>query len=1033
MSEGREGFPPQAESFVAQKAQAQEQKHDVPIGRFVDSIVAIDPRDLAKKKNLTEEIAALSQEDQSAIASNLLEKMGLALFIKDGFRYFSTADARIIETHLSQDEQAIFKKANPGWLISHFQNFSPQFFHHFFTQPEQKSSSAALIEVLKHIDHFAPESQEDVLLSSLSNIQSSSNSHVKALEQAIKKAESNLDPSFIQNLPSEISQKIQELRQAQQQKEQIESPKTENPVSKPAEKLRKKEEQTYQLPESILSQFKDIPEDQEKIDSMLVNAFKEVNPSQIKELIYYITDKGLAQSFISIAALAKAKKESRVQLPKGKKFIVPFDRYDLDIANKFIECNESKLLWNNLPQFSGLDQKVADVMLGVAKESLQIRKPSKVKTIESVDDQALVIFSSNLESFRDLDTNLALRLFSLTGVHYDQIKAFKDQMAIAQYLYARDKKKLVFAIPYLKDLNSDIARLLLPSYSRDIIKNIDSFTNLDTDVKIQLIESLIPEYAQFPEFDEAYALNKRFGSVHGVLNAYSKIYAGEPIKHGMHSHGYQPGELSPKRYKKVKALLYEEAISDDFVALGVKHPGEAGIIEVQRAIRSARSEFLQAGTPDEYFERVLKSEILFEDLLVTSRFAKAQWGNQDPSYLKKIITHGLRSKEHKQPMHEAYEPSPVLQIKTIERDTSLKYEYASDFLSRYSTLFSSVQLAKERASSEGEGGLDSLTLLFEQKRAEVIAQLEKNLALQSQNIRAQTNIQDQINRLSALNFQELENPQNIVTTLMGFRGQFDELLRQTVFYSSFMINDQFQKDDLSQFSKDAPTLDQVSWMLNFIDHITNKETFRQFFSEKSAIAEFQKLLGTKSLQDTLTSLQHQGKVGVTTMRFIPGRDIKTELSGYFADACWADKYKSILEQFPNITSLTMVQNPDNEKNQRIAGACLLIEGESKKGKPLLIIRGLNPIENVANQLNLESFFTQLVSYLKPIAAKMNRELCIVINKKAKTAGTDDTNRPLLFQYLHEKVLPNLKNVRLRQDDKTTFNGYDIENNVYAIS
>lgn len=198
----------------------------------------------------------------------------------------------------------------------------------------------------------------------------------------------------------------------------------------------------------------------------------------------------------------------------------------------------------------------------------------------------------------------------------------------------------------------------------------------------------------------------------------------------------------------------------------------------------------------------------------------------------------------------------------------------------------------------------------------------------------------------------------------------------------------------------------------------------KYFTDKQAKNAFEKLTSTVALQEELSRAQNQGTKGTKSFEFIPTRGLLMEFSGHIADACWAEK-SNIGEEFPIFSSVTFAQNK-GAKFERLAGASLLIEAKSKKGDNLLIIRGLNPLQNIINGLSTEDFYKKFIEYLKPIAEKMERKLAIVIDDHS---GGSSTNRPVLFNYL--KGL-ELKKVVLDTNPNTEFNGYDITHDCFLV-
>ena len=112
----------------------------------------------------------------------------------------------------------------------------------------------------------------------------------------------------------------------------------------------------------------------------------------------------------------------------------------------------------------------------------------------------------------------------------------------------------------------------------------------------------------------------------------------------------------------------------------------------------------------------------------------------------------------------------------------------------------------------------------------------------------------------------------------------------------------------------------------------------------------------------------------------------------------------------------------------MAGACLLIETEATDGTSLLVIRGLNPIENVATKISVTDFFKQLTDYLKPIAAARGSELAVVVDDHR---GGSASNREAVFSFLSRSAL-GWQKARLASLNDSYFNKYDITENTYLV-
>ena len=128
----------------------------------------------------------------------------------------------------------------------------------------------------------------------------------------------------------------------------------------------------------------------------------------------------------------------------------------------------------------------------------------------------------------------------------------------------------------------------------------------------------------------------------------------------------------------------------------------------------------------------------------------------------------------------------------------------------------------------------------------------------------------------------------------------------------------------------------------------------------------------------------------------------------------------MLKDYPNFSSITIVQDPGGT-NERYVGAALLIETQSAEGEKLLVVRGLNPLENTINRLSVSDFFGKFANWVKEIAAKDGRKAAIVVDT---ASGRSGTNRPVLYQSM-AAFKTKAKKVALASNDDTKFNGYSI--------
>src|SRR3989339_741828 len=333
-------------------------------------------------------------------------------------------------------------------------------------------------------------------------------------------------------------------------------------------------------------------------------------------------------------------------------------------------------------------------------------------------------------------------------------------------------------------------------------------------------------------------------------------------------------------------------------------------------------------------------------------------------------------------------------------------------------------ICQESSKLEGEKEawkikLDSDDRMVNEKASFVLKNIEKKIG--------------DLNRLTSLLNNDRPNFDELISRFVGFDTSIKSL-RQGLIFLSFLMNPRLLENDYSNLAEGIDrqdvSEDEISKVINFIDQVTNRETFGVFLDDKEKCKILDSLLSVSSLKQEINRLQEaKSPTGKTTsVAFIPSRDLKTEISGHMADACWANKEKSILQSHPNFISVTFVGNPESEVNERVVGACILIETKTRDNAPIIVIRGFNPIENFTNSVDQESFFSQFVNWVRPIAKLRGCKLAMVIDGERGLAAS---NRQVTYDYL-ASLRSSLEKVTLASSVDTSFNGYYIVDDTYLI-
>ena len=482
-------------------------------------------------------------------------------------------------------------------------------------------------------------------------------------------------------------------------------------------------------------------------------------------------------------------------------------------------------------------------------------------------------------------------------------------------------------------------------------------------------------------------------------------------------------------YLKIKNLIHANEIDEEFTALGVTEIGDKGFDQLRENFH---------GIKESWFSNEPNLESINSSTLVKKFFMNYVnynledgsedddeedgfgWGNHDQESFDRMLEVYDEARSEIVPLPSYMVPSEKIEVDRFDR--KVKIEWSEQFSSRYHQLLISIKAASELIDKENKP-LSSIAEEIQSEYLKIVNTLKVRIDHVDDD-KVKGIMEQQVTLLESIDVRSVEKFQENVTFLSKFRD-LHPFLRKAIFAFSLMKN-KGQKERMGKLYGKEPGLDEITTLLDFVDHITNQETMSEYFVDKQGRDAFKEVVGTKAIQEELVRTQNRKVVGKTTMQFVPTRNILTEFSGHIADACWASEYESILKDFPNFTSLIFLRNP-GEVDEKLAGACLLIESEMKDGEKVLIVRGLNPTQSVINNLSIPDFFDKFKEYVKGIAEKDGRKVVLVVDDHSGGAGS---NRPNLFEYMSSLDCPQVK---LKSAEDTEFNGYDITGMCVALN
>lgn len=496
------------------------------------------------------------------------------------------------------------------------------------------------------------------------------------------------------------------------------------------------------------------------------------------------------------------------------------------------------------------------------------------------------------------------------------------------------------------------------------------------------------------------------------------------------------GEVNPALVR-IMGWLQQDTVSDELRSAGITRTGQAGEQQLRELVSGFRHDLCQVEIDDDQLRSMLQDPLKMAVFKATVRYDDATFGSHDTSKLAGTVEYYLDSKQcgDWQPMPEGYEPGEIVHIPLAKEKE--KIDWTEDTLARYKQLREEiVQAYLAVTAGTGRQGTEALIGHVRQGVERVVSRLETQLQAGTNPRtgeplaeRERQNMERRYGQLKALITPDTDKPgREPLRSVRDFENNFKLLavnkelhpaIRRFIF--GWALRRHAGVIDGQPLGKNPGTAD-VSTLVEFVDHIVNQETFKQYFTDKKAASMFRDMVNTKALQEGLMRAHGEGiSKDTMAMQFVPTRGVMMELSGHIADACWASKYESIAEERPNMTAVIMKQRPGTPA-ERLAGSAMLIETHDKNtGEPVLLIRGLNPLENTITKLSPDEFYRSFEAYARGIAQKRGMKLALTVDDHIGGAAT---NRPLLFHPIRNKSWVS-KQIRVPADE-VDFNGYGVD-------
>lgn len=693
-----------------------------------------------------------------------------------------------------------------------------------------------------------------------------------------------------------------------------------------------------------------------------------------------------------------------------------------------------------------------------------------IKRLIDRDESSAGIVAMNLWqiSSNHIDSSIASHLIQAGNIMdvLCQIDRFDgiDHQAIAEQAYrAGHTQRLLGDLIHFPNgsLNVDLAeQLLATEHGYEVAYALRKFDDPDGKVAAQLLGRSITYLNEIPramhsQLKDSPAVRQilaehRDSDIQailrsedqGLLSSYAAI-AGDDLPPAMLSAKSVFGTVGVAGTRIANMILNAEAPTDYMKSLGITETGQAGIDQMKQQVSEFLAEFQAGDISPERAHQLEKSAILREALMNVTGYREGTWGSSGGNELRQKISYYNRAVEDGRiaPLKPGYAASTTYELTTVKAKKE-RATWTQDATERYQLLYSDMQRAARMAGQQGgiRRAMEDLRQAIDGVADGLASQLE---AIDADDPKAEfkrQNLEQRLGKLTAYlqqvdNNEWVDDSRFVLESPADATRAFSELyphkelhgqLRRLVF--AWAMRKEPVHAEIARDLSLEPTLDSMSNMREFIEHIVNQETYGNYFSTKKQAEQFKQMNSTKALEEAMQRHQQLAdRTGTTKLQFIPTRGLLMEMSGQIADACWADQYQSIAETLPNFTAVIMKARP-GQANERVVGAGMLIETkDTTTGEKVLLMRGLNPTENYIHKVDVGDFYQAATDYVRQQAQAIGAKPAIVIDNHTGGAAT---TRPTLFGYMSAERR-ELQRIPVPFKD-TEFNGYNVSGDSYAL-
>ncbi|MCX5702371.1 MAG: ribose 5-phosphate isomerase A [Candidatus Omnitrophica bacterium] len=464
---------------------------------------------------------------------------------------------------------------------------------------------------------------------------------------------------------------------------------------------------------------------------------------------------------------------------------------------------------------------------------------------------------------------------------------------------------------------------------------------------------------------------------------------------------------------KDKLLESEELRPYELWNIGIKSTGKSGIKDLEEAINARRKEVI--------CERAIKEEHLDNPIIEAilgglTGFYSVTWGHG----VGKKITLKDFVRRFNQALIDG--PIPVLDeaYKTeatfkVRKRGCVKFNQGTESLfGNFCSLIEEAADLSERASSE------QLTEI----KSQVMVTLKDEHRILDKKLRDNPNASAYIQQIKEdlrhlpLKIEESQDILALSITLAPQSWLFEKNIALSLITHIFSEHPNL-REDLTGKLKDGLS---VSSLLLIIE-------LRNAFIKEHALKNLDRMMRRKLLSalsvdcfEKEISKMSVIEENIAEVHAFATKGILRELAGDIGNVC----YTHNIDSFMSLEHITAVIFTEGEGlDERFAGSMLILEN-SFQNKPVLILRAINPSEELINAYNPEDFFKGVIEYAENIAQAKGGALIVApVHSPGNLTNRGESIREAINKFVVGGVI--------KLDNKEDFNDRDITNSCKAVS